>query len=370
MKNLNILHLRSSEFFGGPERAIIGQCRSLTEFNVLCGSFVRRGRRSRFLDECREHGIETVIIQESFPGDFRAVGRIRRLIRRLRVNLVITHDYKSNLFTYHAVRKTNARQVAHFRGKTAEDLKDRIYNLINYIYLKKIPRILTVSSTSREFLVKKGIRPGAIRVVPNAIECQNPDRARPDGNRDRGAVVKVVAAGRLSYEKGYDILLKAISSIKDKVPDFVVSIYGHGPEKGNLLRLVEELGVSDRVRFCGFIDDVKPVFRESDFLILPSRSEGMPNVILEAWSQQLGVLSTAVGGVPEMIEDNVSGLLSTPDDAEALADRLMYAIEHPDKMAEFGRKGFEIVRERYSYEKQAELLENIYTEFLEDGVQA
>ncbi|UCD94842.1 MAG: glycosyltransferase, partial [Candidatus Zixiibacteriota bacterium] len=325
MKSIKILHLRSSEFFGGPERAIIGQCRSLTKFNLICVSFVRRGGGNRFLDECRKAGIETIVIRDSFPGDFRVIGQISRLVRDLQLDLVITHDYKSNVFAYYALRNAGARQVAHFRGRTAEDLKDKFYNYLNYIYLRKIPRVLTVSSTSREFLIGKGIKADAIRVVPNAIECRHPEKGDTREKRGAGAELRVVAAGRLSYEKGYDVLLRAISIIKDKAPRFVVSIYGHGPEREKLLRMVEELGISDKVRFCGFIDDVKAVFGESDFLILPSRSEGMPNVILEAWSQQLGVLSTAAGGVPEMIDHNVSGLLSVPDDTRALADRLIFA---------------------------------------------
>jgi len=359
---VNILHLRSSEFFGGPERAIVGQCRSSKKFDMMCGSFLRGGKSNRFLEECKRSGIETICIPEGFTGDFRVVGKIREIIKSKRLDLIVTHDYKANFFTYYAVRKSGARQVAHFRGWTAEDFKDKIYNRINWIFLKKIPAVLTVSSTTRQLLINRGIPADRVSVVPNAIDCNDGIQPSRDGQRISGEKIKVVAAGRLSHEKGYDILLDAVSRIIKEAPPFVLSIYGHGPEEESLKEKAVKLGLADCVEFCGFVDDVKPVFRVSDFMVLPSRSEGMPNVILEAWSQKLGVLSTAVGGVPEMIQPGQNGLLVPSEDIPALADKLLFAFANPAEMYLYGEKGHETVREKYSYRKQAELLEKIYTE--------
>jgi glycosyltransferase involved in cell wall biosynthesis len=360
---MKILHLRSSEFFGGPERAIIGQCRSLGKFKLICASIVRRDQTSEFLRKCGNFGIETIAIPESFPGDLRVIGCMRRIIRERELDLVVSHDYKSNFFTYFAVRNTPARQIAHFRGSTAEDVKDKFYNTINWMFLRRISKILTVSAGSKRVLVSRGIPAEKVSVVPNAIECDGAlEDEAPDDRSSRG-FLKIVAAGRLSYEKGFDNLLRAVALLNGKTPAFKLSIYGHGPEEEKLKKWVDEYDISGCVEFCGFVEDIKPVFRNSDFLVLPSRSEGMPNVILEAWSQKLGVLSTAVGGVPEMIDDGVSGLLSPPDDIPAFSDKLLHALNNPSEMATYGKKGFEIVKERYSYGKQAELLEKIYVEY-------
>ncbi|MEW5925077.1 MAG: glycosyltransferase family 4 protein [Candidatus Zixiibacteriota bacterium] len=361
---MKILHLRSSEFFGGPERAIIGQCRHLKKFEMLCGSFIRGDKSSQFLSECENAGIKTIVIPDSFAGDIRLINKIKNIIENHRIDLIVSHDYKSNFFSHYAVKKTRCRQAAHFRGWTAEDTKDKFYNWINWTYLKKIPAILTVSETTKGLLVRRGIDSERIKVVFNAIECDESIIRDRRNNRASEDLLNVVAAGRLSREKGYDILLEAVSLIRESPPPFMISIYGHGPDEEMLKNMAEKLGITDVIKFCGFVDDIKPIFRRADFMVLPSRSEGMPNVVLEAWSQKLGVLSTAVGGVPEMIEPGQNGLLVPSEDPKALGEGLLQALNNPAKMDEYGEKGFETVRERYSYQKQAELLEKIYMDIV------
>jgi glycosyltransferase involved in cell wall biosynthesis len=199
-----------------------------------------------------------------------------------------------------------------------------------------------------------------IRVVPNAIETEKlvADEFQRTIPTDRP--ISIVAAGRLSFEKGYDILVRAIAIIKNQTPPFVVSVYGEGPQLGELVETATSLGVADRILFKGFADNMLPVFRESDFMVLPSRSEGMPNVILEAWSQKLGVVSAAVGGVPEMIVHGVGGLLAEPDNSESLAEQLCRAINNRDEMIRFGEVGYQLVQTRYSYQKQSKLLGQLY----------
>jgi glycosyltransferase involved in cell wall biosynthesis len=119
--------------------------------------------------------------------------------------------------------------------------------------------------------------------------------------------------------------------------------------------------LGDIVSFCGFVDDILPIFREIDFMVMPSRSEGMPVVILEAWSQQVGVLATSVGGIPEMIKSGQSGLLVPPENVAELSDKLLWALNHRDRMDQFGRAGFELVKEKYTYPVQAARLAAVYS---------
>jgi len=364
---MNILHLRSSEFFGGPERAILGQCLSLKKFNLMCASFVRGQKPNRFLKECAANGIKTIAVPESFTGDYRVIKKLRKIITEFRLDIIVTHDYKANFFGLHAVKGNRAKQVAHFRGSTAEDFKDRIYNRINWRTLNRIEHILTVSEPSRQILIERGITPESVHVVFNAINCNDETMNTNQSVKTLEGPIRVVAAGRLSYEKGYDVLINALALLPEDAPDFRVSIYGHGPDENKLKNMVNGLGLNGKVEFCGFIDDVKPVFRKSDFLILPSRSEGMPNVILEAWSENLGVLSTAVGGVPDMIKSGENGLLVDKENEPALAEKFRFALDNVELMHQYGRAGRETVEKRYSYQKQAELLEKIYKEIADSG---
>jgi len=360
MSKTSIIHLRSSEFFGGPERAIIGQCTSMKDHAFTCVSFVRGGVRNDFLETAKKNGIDTAEIHEAFAGDFRVVKQLRRVVGERRADIVVCHDYKANFFGLRALKNGPVSQVAHFRGATTEDRKVRLYNFINKHLLRRIPLVLTVSERSGVFLQQLGVARDRIRVVPNAIE--NTKLVSPEFHREilTDRPVRIVTAGRLSYEKGYDVLLRAVANIHHTAPAFKVYIYGHGPEEERLKQMAHELGIVDVVEFCGFVDAILPILHDSDWLILPSRSEGMPNVLLEAWSQKLGAVSTAVGGVPEMIEHRQSGLLSPPENANVLGDQMLYALNNPERMLAYGECGYDLVRDRYNYDRQGDLLREIY----------
>lgn len=356
---MNILHLRSSDVFSSPERLIIGQCRHLPEFHFVCASFVNPGQENRFLKECRAAGIETAEIQDSFPGDVRLVGRLRRLIIEKRIDLVITHDYKAGFYTFFSLRKQAVQQIAYFHGVTSEDRKVRIYNAVDRQVLKRLERVIAVSERTKELLVEMGVLPERITVVPNAIDdasltSENQFEVRPEGP------ARIVAAGRFSYEKGFDLLLQALAIVKKSTSSFHVDLYGLGPEEAKLRKMVQKLALADVVEFRGFVEDLLPALRRADFLVMPSRSEGMPVTVLEAWSQRLGLIATGVGGVPEIVTDGANGLLVASEDVEALAGKITWALANRAKMREFGSAGFELVKEKYTYSRQAELLREIY----------
>lgn len=361
-----IIHLRSAEFFGGPERAILGQCQALNDYKIICASFVRGDRPNRFLKEAASSGFEIAEIKDRFPGDWRVIGQIKNLIMETGARLLICHDYKANFFGRFAATKTGIPQVAHFRGYTTEDRKVRLYNYINSMLLRKIPLVLAVSEKSGLLLQSMGVPAGRIRVVPNAIEQSKLIDHEFKRIIDTSRPIRAICAGRLSYEKGYDVLINAIGRLRGESILFQVDIYGHGPEDKKLERMVKDTGLDGQVNFKGFVDDILPILRDSDFLILPSRSEGMPNILLEAWSQKLGVVATAVGGVTEMIRDGENGLLSPSEDAAKLGEKLAYALANPSRIVEFGEKGYSLVRERYNYRHQAESLHRIYNEIIWD----
>lgn len=365
---MKIVHLRSSDQFGSPERLIIGQCRHLPQHQFVCASFVRRKQHNRFLQACREVGLTAAAIGESFAPDMRVVKKIKNLLTRSDADLLVTHDYKSNFYGYLATATSRHRHLAYFHGITSEDEKVRLYNVIDRFVLKRITPVVTVSRVTKEFLVSRGLAAGAVVVIPNAVDSE---RIRKRAPRQRGSdsPLNLVAAGRFSREKGLDLLLEAIAVVRADCPAFVLHLYGQGPEETRLRKMVNDLKLQERVRFGGFVDDILPVFETMDFLVLPSRSEGMPVIVLEAWSRALGVLAAGVGGIPEMITDGVSGLLVAPDDVEALAEKLRWVLHHPSEMERLGATGQELVREKYTFAAQAPRLDDIYVACLQSQPQ-
>ena len=358
---MKILHLRSSEFYGSPERLIIGQCLHLKEFQHVCGSFVRPGAESRFLEECEKAGIYHKAVRESHLADLRTAARIGQLIDAERVDLLVSHDYKANFYGRMAAKRRSTPQIAYFHGLTSEGLRMRLYNRIDRHVLRKIGLVITVSEVSKSSLVERGVPESRIRVVYNAIDHDSLTK-HPKRESSGQPYQRIVAAGRFSHEKGLDILLEAIARIKESAPPFQLYPYGHGVEENNLKQMVSRLGLGDIVEFSGFVDDILPILADMDFMVMPSRSEGMPVAILEAWSQELGVVATSVGGVPEMIQSGQNGLLVDPEDPGALADRMLWALNHPEAMRSYGKAGYKTIGEKFTFEIQAAQLSEIYTE--------
>lgn len=358
---MNILHLRSSDIFGSPERLIIGQCRQLSQFHFLCGSFAKNNAVPKFLDECAREGFETVALNESFTGDLRVISQLREAINSRKIDLVVSHDYKSTFYTYWAARSLPVKRIAYYHGVTSEDFKVKIYNAIDTFTLRRTPHIVAVSEHTKKLLMQRGIEPHAISVVPNAIDATK--LTAPEPNRSTDGPVKLIGAGRFSFEKGFDILIEAIAEIKDSVPPFVLYLYGRGPEEERLRQMVTRYNLGSVVQFMGFIDDIKPIFRTMDALVISSRSEGMPLIILEAWSEYLGIVATQVGGIPEMITPGETGLLVPPLDVSALKQSLTEAITDRYRMWQFGSAGHRQLPAKYSYARQGELLADIYVSF-------
>ncbi|PLX44071.1 MAG: hypothetical protein C0609_06405, partial [Deltaproteobacteria bacterium] len=175
--------------------------------------------------------------------------------------------------------------------------------------------------------------------------------------------IMALSAGRLSVEKGFSHLLDAISLIAADLPIKFV-ICGDGAMEMELRDRARSLGIENRCLFAGFRRDIQEVMAASDLYVLPSLTEGLPNVVLEAFSYGKPVVATAVGGVPELVEDGVNGILVPPGEPRALAEAVQALVVSPDLMEEYGKAGRTRVSEEFSFKEQTVKLERIYRDVL------
>jgi glycosyltransferase involved in cell wall biosynthesis len=141
-------------------------------------------------------------------------------------------------------------------------------------------------------------------------------------------------------------------------------IVGEGPDEEALRIKAGRLGLSGTVRFAGYRPDIAPIYAATDILVIPSFSEGIPNVALEAMGQQIPLVATAVGGIPEMIGDRESGLLVAPGDATALAESIRRLTDHPDERARLAARAKEIVETRFSLAGRMRRIQALYCDIL------
>lgn len=218
---------------------------------------------------------------------------------------------------------------------------------------------------SRHLLVKYGGRHPRCRVINESRVRLSDIRSEP---KVAGSVARLVFVGRLSPEKGVDVLFDAVGRLQEAGVQVHLDVIGDGPLRSQLQDLANARFAPGVVRFRGSLPWGKALFsaiRESDVLVLPSWTEGLSLVLVEAMSQGLPCIGTAVGGTPEIIKDGINGCLVPPGDVQALADRVAWVFQDPVRYVELSRQCLETANE-YSFESQMARLSKAINEVLED----
>jgi len=223
-----------------------------------------------------------------------------------------------------------------------------------------------VDTLVRDYAIERSL----VRVVPNGAELPDEEEeahlARAWRDRFLSTPVKPlwVVAGRLEEQKGHDLLLEALVPLVRAGLDFTLIVAGEGSRRGWLEQRALSLGLSPRVQFVGQLEDVGGLLAAADGVVLPSRWEGLPLVLLEAMARGRPVVATAVGGVPDAMEDGVTGTLVPPNDVPALAAALEQLHRRSDRAWQMGQAAAERVRERFTWHAVVEEFESVYDEVL------
>ena len=209
-----------------------------------------------------------------------------------------------------------------------------------------------------------------MRVIPNGADLPDEEREMPLARRWRERFLATpvrplwVVVGRLEEQKGHDLLFEALVPLLRQGLDFTLAVAGDGSRRSWLEQRALSLGLSPRVQFVGQLDDVGPLLAAADGVILPSRWEGLPLVLLEAMARGRAIVATAVGGVADALEDGVTGTLVPPNDVPALTAALEHLHRRADRAWHLGRAAADVARERYTWHAVIDEFESVYDEVL------
>jgi glycosyltransferase involved in cell wall biosynthesis len=369
---MKIVHLTASTFFGGPERQMLGLAQHLpSQYESHFLSFAEGGRCRSFLTAVRQAGFDGAALQSDTPHIFAATGEITERLQSIGADVLLCHGYKADLLGRRAARTAGIPVVAVSRGWTGECFRVRLYERLDRFFLRWMDRVVCVSAAQADKVRRARVGEDRIRVIHNAID---PERfAETDRrfrakllNYFRGAKTHVVgAAGRLSPEKGMDVLVAAAKDIVRDDPSVGFVVFGEGSERAKLLNQIRDSGLTGSFVLAGFRNDLDRFISALDVLALPSHTEGLPNVVLEACAANVPVVGTRAGGTPEVIEDGVNGLLVPPGDVEALAARLREMLANEDRRHDMGLAGRQRVVEEFSFAAQADLYCRLFDEVCE-----
>ncbi len=371
---MRIAHLTASPFFGGPERQMLGLalCQS-DELQSMFFSFPERGLSQPFLDEMQRHGFVAEALFNNAPHFFAAIREIADKLTHYGIDLLCCHGYKADLLGRPAARRMRIPVVSVSRGWTGATWKVRMYERVDRFSLRWMDRVVCVSEAQAVKVRAAGVRDENVCVIRNAIftdrfgDPDEPGRTFLQSFFTSPRSHLVGAAGRFSPEKGFRHLVDAAAEVVLSCPQAGFLLFGDGPLHAELARQIADCGLQDHFVLAGFRNDLDRWLPNFDVFALPSYTEGLPNVVLEAFAARVPVVATAVGGTPEVIEDGQSGYLVPPGDASALAQRIHSLLSHTRLRETMGMSGYYRVRDRFTFEAQARQYAKLFRELLETG---
>ena len=367
---INVLHLRASNFLGGPEKQILehGLRIDKNSFKFLLCPFRERNEVSEFEQKGQSMGFSVIPLPTSSSFSPFAVTRLIKILKNNSVHLLCTHGYKPIVVGQIAAWVTGTKVIAFSRGWTYENRKVRFYESLDRFFIRFAHHLVAVSEGHRIELLGLGIKPDRISVIHNAVNSSKVNnRAETSLRSILGVNPKsrvVISAGRLSPEKNFSGLIDAAVFVRKEDPTTVFAIFGEGVLRKELAARVEASGLKDGFFLPGFRRDFTALLHEADLFVLPSLTEGLPNVILEAYAAEKAVVATDVGGNPEVVRDGETGFLVPAGDVSALAEKIVSLIKNQELLIRMGKAGYQKVKSGFSFESQTQKLEAIYNEVL------
>lgn len=377
MKRIRIMELRGTyKGGGGPDKTILlsaaKHCRS--RFFVLV-TYLRDPLDNDFQIGrlARDYGVpDYVEVLDRSMLDLICVARLNTLIRKHDIQIIHVHDLKTTLLgvILKALNpKVKIMHTAH--GWIVNTRTDGIKQRIQYALLKCYPLHITVSHATRNLMIASGIPKKNIEVLYNSIDTDawrkekgSPSLRRQYHIADDALVVGTV--GRLSLEKDLPTFLDVAKNIVKKIPHTVFFIVGDGKENivSELKQLSETMGLSENIHFTGHRTDLINVYSSFDLFLMTSLTEGLPNTVLEAMALEIPVVATNVGGVPELIMSNETGVLCAPGDVDALLTSCMEYLESSENRIRTGRKARERICDYFDFDKRLKQIETLYNSFV------
>jgi glycosyltransferase involved in cell wall biosynthesis len=359
---MHVVHLTASTFFGGPERQMLGLGEHLPRpFTSTYASYPEGGRCSEFLDKVRAAGFPAVQLTADTPQLPAALGELTDLLKQTRARVLVCHTFKPNVLGRIAARRAGIPCVVVSRGWTWENLKVRVYETLDRVNLRFVDHVVAVSGGQGERVRKAGVPSTRLSVIRNAARLSafaQPDpaylsRLRALFPTDTSVSHIVLAAGRLSPEKGFGVLVEAAAGVLKQHPTPAFVLFGEGAERAKLEGRVRELGIAERFVMPGFTAELDQFLPWADVTVLPSFTEGLPNVALEASAAGVPVVATAVGGTPEVVVDGETGLLVPSGQPDRLADALNRLLVEEALRTRLGTSGRERMRAEFTFAGQA-----------------
>lgn len=312
-------------------------------------------------------GIPFCILHKRGKLDPLALLKLLRIIRRYRPHVAHTWLFTSNAYgRLAAVLGDVPIRIA--TELSVDAWKWGPYRLVDSFLVRFTDAVIVNADAVKRFYVEQqGVPASKVVLIRNGIDL-NVFQPRPrDVARQRfgipqGAML-IGGAGRLDPQKGFPILVEAMSEVQKKCPQAMLVIAGAGPQRDALEAQAYKLG--ERFRLLGYVEDIPTFMSALDIFVLPSLWEGLPHVVMEAMACGCPVVAAHIGGVGELIQDGVTGRLVVPRSPSALAEAIIQLLQSPDLRAEMGRKARLVAQREFDFMLMVRQTEELYLRLAE-----
>ena len=344
---------------GGAERQLYYMLRSLRSLGV------EPKLLSLTNGEYWEEKIQQLGVPVTWVGQRRSrlwrLARIVAVLRKFKPDIIQSQHFFANLYAVGAARILRIAEIGAIRSDVTTEV--RANGPVLGRLCVRAPHVLAANSRRAiRTAVELGVPNSRLRYLPNAVDNDRftpLPNANPNGN---DAPLRLLCVGRLVTLKRVDVFLQAVARLQSTLTNGVkANIVGDGPERSNLESQSVKLGLlPETVVFRGAVSDVAAVYRNADILVLTSDWEGTPNVLLEAMACGLPVVATRVGGVPDVVQEGVTGSLVDAGDIDALVNRLTALSNSPAMRAELGRRARQYILANHSLDQLPNSLQSLY----------
>ena len=309
------------------------------------------------------------VVRARGPYDFRQISGLASLVRDQAFDIVHPHEASSDVITLamRAIHRVPIVSTAH--GWIGNSRKGRVMVGLDKRVLRHFDRVIAVSEKMQHDLLAARVPASKVTLLHNAIVLDNYRRTRDRGALDALAARPlphpvIVSVGRLSPEKGHADLVDALALVAKGGRRVSAVFAGDGPSRTDLESRILAAGLQDWIRLPGYVQQPAQLLHEADLMVLPSHTEGLPNVALEAFAMEVPVLATRVGGTPEVVTDGVTGRLVPAHSPESLAAGITSFLDDPATWRRWAQEGRRVVEAKFDFTARTRKLEAIYVDMM------
>ncbi len=361
---MRILHLDTERTWRGGEGQLLHLAEGLARRGHFC--VVAGQPAGPLLKRAAEKGLKTVAVAMPSEWSLSAVLSLTRILKRERVQVIHMHTSHACALGGWAARLSRV-PVRIISRRVDFPVRSNPFRRLKYQW--GVDRIVAISEGVRNVLIGDGLDPDHIEVIRSGIDPRPFDPSYPAGEarREFGIAERSPVIGCVAHfadHKGHRYLIEAAASVAAAIPDVRFLLVGDGELRPQIELQIKELKLERHVLLTGFRNDIPQLLATMDTVVLSSHLEGLGTSLLDAMAMARPVVATRVGGIPEMVEDGVTGRLVPPRDPAALAEALIGLINRPDERKRMGEAGRARMLVKFSAEAMVMATEALYLKIL------